>query len=94
MVSGKRKASAASSDIRMQARLGGCQAGAALRGGELVGRHIVLLGSNEHLINGQVVDWAARKVLATDGLVLTSVLHLRRSSMHTSQSAARASVRQ
>ena len=64
MVSGKRKASAKSSDAALQVRLGGCRAGAALRGAELVGRHIVLLGSDQHFTNVQVVDWAARKVLA------------------------------
>lgn len=76
MVNWKRKASAASQDARNQACLGGCQAGAALRGGELVGRHIVLLGSDQHLTNAQVVDWAARKVLVIDGLVTASVFHL------------------
>lgn len=77
MVSGKRKASAVSSDTRMQARLGGCQVGAALRGGELVGRHIIgLLGSEQHLTSGQVIEWAARKVLALEYSCSSSFLDL------------------
>jgi hypothetical protein len=64
MVSGKRKASASSSDAALQVRLGGCQVGSGLRGGELVGRHVIgLLGSEQHLTSGQVNEWAARKVL-------------------------------
>jgi hypothetical protein len=62
MAGGKRKASAVSSDERLQACLGGCQEGAALRGGELLGRRISLLGSDQQFSIGNVNDWAARKV--------------------------------
>jgi hypothetical protein len=84
MVSGKRKASAKSSDATLQVHLGGCQVGAALRGGELVGRHIIgLLGSDQqHLTSGQVVDWAARKVLAMDNSCSSPFAHLQLTYRH------------
>lgn len=59
--------------------------GAALRGGELVGRHIIigLLGSDQqHLTSGQVVDWAARKVLAVDYSCSSLFAHLQLTYRH------------
>lgn len=62
MASRKRKTVPMPSDGRLKARLGGCEAGAALRGGELRGRRISLLRNSQHLCNGDVTEWAARKV--------------------------------
>lgn len=44
------------------ARLGGCEAGAALRGGELPGRRVSVQRPSSGFCYGEVADWAARKV--------------------------------